>query len=70
LKVSDDLGPLPKVHPRALALEKARRELADYLCGWLAAHKLTSAEYLMVLTELAASNCQCLVAVERRAEDD
>ncbi len=62
-----DLGPLPTVHPRHEPVEKARRELDDWVYGWRLAHELTLSEELALLSELLHEKLEQCVRSERRS---
>ena len=61
-----DMGPLPQEHPREANLERARREMSDFLAKWNEFWGLSTAEGLLVLAEAVHLTVQCAVASERR----
>ena len=47
----EDLGPLPRIHPREVLVEEARRDLSSALLEWEKGHdNLTTAEHIKVVT--------------------
>ena len=62
----DDLGPLPKVHPRELATELAWADLYGWLIDWAVRHSLTRSEELMLLTRICSEQAASRVRAERR----
>jgi hypothetical protein len=64
---TDELGPLPKEHPRQSACELARRELHDFFDQWSQSYALTSAEFLFLISEAQTGFAERLVRTERRA---
>ena len=46
----DDMGPLPKIHPREAVTTNAQRELNIMLSEWEEKHELTTSERLQIVT--------------------
>ncbi len=59
------LGPLPAVHPREPLVALARSDLQSLLLNLRREHRLTSAEYAMLLGEAIGNFTASLVALER-----
>jgi hypothetical protein len=51
--MAENLGPLPEVHPRAIVVEQATRALQGRLIDIAAQHRLTDAETLQVVADVA-----------------
>lgn len=65
--MSNDLGPLPKVHPRRLLVAEARLEFSK--AYFKICEKLTYAERMSILADmLHADLCTC-VRAERNDDD-
>lgn len=64
--MSDNLGPLPRVHPRIGIGAKADAELGEFVYLWVERNGLTTSEALSVLArELSRCLDRC-VASERK----
>lgn len=64
--MSDDLGPLPAVHPRSVTMSRAEADLAGLLIEWRERHGLTISEALMLLAGEMRSTLSYCVRAERR----
>lgn len=64
-----DLGPLPRVHPRHVPTELARREIEGWVLDWRERHGLTLAEELSLLAELLHHKLSLAVRSERRGKE-
>ncbi len=63
--MNTDPGPLPEVHPREALVALARTDLQNALLNLRREHRLTSAEYAMLLGEAIGNFTASLVALER-----
>ena len=59
-----------KIHKRHAPIAIARRELSELLVNWCTQHKLSDAEYLMLLTEEIAQSLQWIAKEEIQACED
>ncbi len=66
--MNTDLGSLPTVHPREALVALARNDLQNLLLNLRREHRLTSAEYAMLLGEAFGNFTASLVALERRQD--
>lgn len=64
--MSDDLGPLPTIHPRHVPCELAKRELESFLIDLQAKHKLSAAEYVALVSGAVSGYAHLLVRSERK----
>jgi hypothetical protein len=65
----NDMGPLPRVHPRVMPVERARGELAELLLAWRDRHALTLSEELALIADhLHGALSRCVRSERREAE--
>lgn len=63
------LGPLPRLHPRTLVVNKAEVELGSLLIDWRKKYDLTLAEELGMLLDAARSLIKYAIRSERHPDD-
>lgn len=64
--MTDDPGPLPRVHPRVGVVAKAAVELGVFVIDWQQRHGLTTSEALSVLSRELTRCLERCVASERK----
>lgn len=68
--MTDDLGPLPKVHPRSEVVYQAEMELKGFLVKLREDYNLTRAEYLSLLACEVTDDLRRAVLTERKQAHD
>lgn len=63
--MKDELGPLPRIHPRHMMVEVAKRAFSDFWIELVQKHDLTIAEQLNILTQELQWHTSWCVNAER-----
>lgn len=64
---TDDLGPLPQVHPRHYLVTKAAGEFDTFVAAWWDRHGLTPSEALSIVSREVTRSLETCVRSERKA---
>lgn len=64
-KLLEELGPLPRRHPRSVPVARARTAIGQAIDDAQAAHGLTYSELWLILSEISAGMAAVCVRSER-----